>query len=443
MGETIMALENLQRELDHIVSKGNTELRAAADAFGNSGKIVVFPANEEEVVRVTKFAHEHKLTVIPEGRGSKSGYGGSLEQADILLSMRRMAGVVEYSVGDLTLTALPGTPMSELEAVLTENGQMFPLFPARPEDSTLGGAVAANISGPKRIRYGSARDWIIGLRVVYPDGTIIRTGGKVVKNVAGYDMTKMMIGSMGTLGVITEITIKLRPKPSDEKLLPIYSGTIEPLYQLAEQIQNSYMEPVTLELLNPTLSEQLTGKREYALMVGFEDTDSSVDYQLEWLNRQLSSVPQLQAGSVAAGEQIARWWQSFRMLAPVKGEGTVALKLGCWMTDAPALMGTAEQAANRSGLSLHMHGGMGTGIIHAYVDPESGTEEDIVQWVSEVRRAAEGMKGYAIVEHASLVWRSKLGVWGAKPSSFRLIEGIKNKIDPTGILNPGRYIGGL
>jgi glycolate oxidase FAD binding subunit len=445
LGETLaLGLEGIRRRLVEIVSEDFVELQGKVDTSENDEKIAVYPENEAEVVQVLKYAYEQGLSVITEGRGTKAGLGGMRGQADILLSLKRMSGIIEYSVGDLTMTALPGTLFSDIEEELNRNGQMFPLYPGWPSESTLGGTVSANISGVKRIRYGSARDWIIGLRVVYPDGTVIRTGGKVVKNVAGYDMTKLMIGSMGTLGVITEITVKLRPKPPHEELIHIYSKSIDPLHKIAQVILNSYMEPVALELLTPPLSRQLTGRSEYLLLVGFEDTKSSVTYQTEWLNGQASSL-QLQLDRVLQGEDVSAWWEAYRKLSPKKNDSQIAIKVGSWMTEVAPIIETATQWADKLNVCARTHGGMGTGLTHMYIDaPSIGTDEQaVLRFIEEVRRYSEAKKGFAIVEHAPLGWRSKIDLWGARNSSFRLTEGIKNKIDPKGILNPGRFVGGL
>src|SRR5690606_11710977 len=154
--------------------------------------------------------------------GTKRGYGGTLQQADILLSLEKYKGIVEHSVGDLTLTVKAGTTLKEISDELAKKGQRLPLDTPWPEYATIGGILSANDSGPKRLLHGSGRDLVIGTRIVYADGRVIRTGGKTVKNVAGYDMNKLFIGAMGTLGVISEVTVKLRPLPKYEGLVLLH-----------------------------------------------------------------------------------------------------------------------------------------------------------------------------------------------------------------------------
>src|SRR5690606_23803693 len=155
--------------------------------------IVVYPNEEEQIATILKFANDNKLTINIEGMGTKRGFGGTIERADIVMSLKNYTGITEHSVGDMTMTVKAGTPFIEIQQYLSEYNQTVPLDPTDQEEATIGGIIAANDSGPKRLGYGSARDLVIGLRIAYPNGQIIRTGGKVVKNVAGYDMNKLFI----------------------------------------------------------------------------------------------------------------------------------------------------------------------------------------------------------------------------------------------------------
>src|SRR5699024_5693105 len=186
--------------------------------LGNSGRQEIEAHSEDDISNVLRYANEHEKTVNIISGGTKRGYGGAMKEADILLSLAGCEGIVEHSIGDLTLTVRPGTTLKEISDRLAEHGQCLALDPSWPELATIGGIISANESGPKRLLYGSARDLVIGTRIVYADGRVIRTGGKVVKNVAGYDMNKLFIGVMGTLGIISEITLKLRPLPKYEGL---------------------------------------------------------------------------------------------------------------------------------------------------------------------------------------------------------------------------------
>ena len=193
------------------------------------------------------------------------------KEADILLSLTQYSGIVEHIPGDMTLTVKSGTSFKEIQSYLAQYNQKIPLDPFFLENATIGGVIAANDSGPKRLGYGSARDVVIGLRMVYPDGKVIRSGGRVVKNVAGYDMNKLYIGSMGTLGVISEVTFKLRPISKYESitLINFPEGNLEVIRSFAVKVLDSMIEPVSLELLNPTLAEKLTNRKTLYVTVVF------------------------------------------------------------------------------------------------------------------------------------------------------------------------------
>ncbi|MBO8164829.1 MAG: FAD-binding oxidoreductase [Brevibacillus sp.] len=403
--------------------------------LGNSGRLVVYPRDENQIGAILRFANEHSLTVIPEGGGTKRGLGGTLEQADILLSMQKIKGVVEHSVGDLIMTVKAGTTLQEIQSVLAKNGQFLPLDPPFPERSTIGGIVASNASGPKRLRYGSCRDLVVGLRVVTADGTIIRTGAKVVKNVAGYDMTKLFVGSMGTLGIITELHLKLKPLPPRRSLMLLTSpGGTEEIWDFSRRIMDSGMEPLALEVLNPGMAERLAGVSRYLLAVGFEDVPKAVDAQEEWVRQNLG---QLRKTDMLHDEEAEAWWNRFAAV----GTAPFALKVGSLATDVIPVMEAAEQAANNLGLSIICHGGTGLGISRIYVE-----DHDMRKFQSFYQTMQTFMaerEGYVIIESAPYTVRRGVSVWGDKPSYLRLLEGIKQKFDPRRVLNPGRFVGGI
>ncbi len=193
-----MIVSELVVELNSILKGIKIEEVMANSPFGNDGRINVYPRNEEEIINVVKFANRKDLKVTVAGAGTKKGFGGLEESFDILISLVEYKGIVEQTVGDMTVTVKAGTPFKEVQDYLSAYNQKISLDPAWSEFATIGGVVVANDSGPKRLGYGSARDLVIGTKIIYPDGSVIRTGGKVVKNVAGYDMNKLFIGSMGT-----------------------------------------------------------------------------------------------------------------------------------------------------------------------------------------------------------------------------------------------------
>src|SRR6266852_5620816 len=184
---------------------------------GKLARAVVFPGSVEEVSTTMAFASAEGLKVVPWGSGTKMALGGIPDRVDLVVVLSRLNGVVDYEPADMTATFRAGSLLKEAQAILGRNGQFIGLDPPDADLATLGGILATNSSGPRRLRYGAARDLLIAIRVVHADGKVTKGGAKVVKNVTGYDMNKLYIGSLGTLGIIVEATFRLHPKPAVEK----------------------------------------------------------------------------------------------------------------------------------------------------------------------------------------------------------------------------------
>ncbi len=422
------------------------EMRVPNKAFGHNGLSVLTPTSESELSTVLRSAQEEGKKISVMGRGTKQGYGGGMVDYDYLLSLAKNKGIVEHTVGDMTVTVKSGTTIAELQNYLKEHNQMAAIDPAWPDDSTIGGVIAANESGPKRLMYGSARDLVIGLRIVYPDGSVIRTGGKVVKNVAGYDMNKLFIGSMGTLGVISEITLKLRPLPKYESLV-ILSATenqLENLRAFAVQLQDSMLEPASLELLNPTLSYKFLNKYTYSLLISFEDVENSVKYQENWVEEHKPAGAETTLLSL---EEAKDFWAQFASNAPnslqeMRDDAEVegVLKLGSKNLDVFGIIEESQRIQAKYDMKVEAHGGAGHGVSHIIL---KGSETSMKQAVAHIRNFAEQKNGHAVIKHLPFNLRSELNVWGDPPSYFFLFKGIKAKVDPHNTLNYKRFVGGI
>lgn len=419
---------------------------AEGHPLGNGGIKMIEAHSEEDISKVLAYANKHDKTVNIVSGGTKRGYGGVIEQADILLSLAKYKGIVEHSVGDLTLTVRPGTTLKEISDELVKSAQRVALDTFWPEIATIGGIVAANDSGAKRLLYGSARDLVIGTRIVYPDGSVIRTGGKVVKNVAGYDMNKLFIGSMGTLGVISEITIKLRPLPKYEGLSIIRfpAGKEQAIRAFSVLILDSMMEPVSLEILNPSMAKKMTGESQYSLVISFEDRETAVLDQENWVKEHL---PTGTRHTILHEEEAREWWENFRQFGPNgynddKNEaGTqAALKIGSKNLDVLPNLEAADKLAETYHVAVEGHGGLGHGISRIYV---KGFPEDIVSYIKALRAKVEERRGYVVCTHLPFMLRKAVSVWGEKPGYFPLLEGIKRTNDPKEILNRQRFVGGI
>lgn len=429
-----------------------TELKAVLSGVKmvqDGDQITLFPKTEKEIVQSIAFCQEHKKTILIVGAGTKSSIGPKNE-TDIKLSLSEYSGIVEHTVGDMTVTVKAGTRYEELQNYLAQHNQRVALDPSWPSKATIGGVIAANDSGPKRLGYGTARDSVIGLRTVYPNGKVIRSGGRVVKNVAGYDMNKVFIGSMGTLGVISEITLKLRPLQKCESLmlLAFPNGNLDDVRRFATQLLDSMMEPVTLELFNPAIAEKLADINAYTLAISLEDVESSVRYQEEFIKNLRPTNTEL---TVYDAAQAAAFWKKVSAAAPIsvdqnavsseKNVETVAtMKIGVVNLNVLDVVRESQLLSDSYSVKAEANGGLGTGICQVIL---RGATEDVSQAITHLREFAVNLGGYGIVKQLPEALHGKVDVWGEKPSYFQLLLGIKTKMDPNRIMNPNRYIGGI
>ncbi|WP_408007848.1 FAD-binding oxidoreductase [Pseudalkalibacillus sp. A8] len=414
--------------------------------YGNTGLSMVTPKSEEEIQQILRTVNTEGKKVSVMGRGTKRGYGGLKEDYDLVLSLANYKGIVEHTVGDMTVTVRPGTTIAELQEYLKQHDQMVSIDPSWPEEATIGGVVAANESGPKRLKYGSARDLVIGLRVVYADGSIIRTGGKVVKNVAGYDMNKLFIGSMGTLGVISEITMKLWPLPKYESLvlLSVEEDRLEELKTFTVKLQDSMIEPVSLELMDPVLSKRLSDREEYTLLIAFEDVEKAVRYQVEWV---AVNKPEAAIQSNLSPDEAREFWKRFSVIQPnalnddePAEQVRATVKISSKNMEVFDILQEARRLKLDNEVELEAHGGVGHGLSFLIL---TGSKNAIQTVITQLRDFVRKKQGYAVVKHLPIELRKKIDTWHDKPSHFFLFEGIKRKMDPENTLNHKRFIGGI
>lgn len=416
--------------------------------WGTSTGPVAFAETEEEIQRVVRWAAETGVAIVPRGRGAHAGYGQRVNRDFVILSLERMSGVLEHSAGDLTVTVRAGTPLTALQEHLSGRGQFLPLDPPRPELTTVGGAVATGMTGPKRFKYGTVRDWVIGLRVVLADGRVIRTGGKVVKNVAGYDMNKMFIGSLGTLGIITECTFKLRPVPPVEILILLEADDWDAVHRLSRRLLDSPLEPSAVEAVNGgamrLFSEDWSGP--CGVMVGFEDERLAVEAQWERL-KVWAAEEGLRLRFALEGGDAAKGWRLLGesvpdVLDPPDGK-TVVVK-GITLPDrVPEVLQEMDGIFAEGDLQAVGHGGTGTGVVRAVIRAPEERLEALTAALKRLRGRFEEPGGYLVLEQAPLEVKEKVPVWGRPPGGLFLMRRLKERFDPDGRLNPGRFVGGI
>ena len=390
-------------------------------------RTVLLPLSEEEVAFALRAAAEEGSVVVPWGAGSQQDLGNPLERIDAVLSLERLNHVVEYVPADMTITVQAGMRFSDLQALTALQGQTVPLDPARAAHATIGGIVATAAAGPRHMAYGRVRDLVLGVRLALPNGRVIKAGGKVVKNVAGYDLPKLAIGSLGTLGVITEVSLRLRPLPADSRTVLFGFAALDEALAAAETILNSELLPAAVTLLAPAAARRLEAPGPVSMAVALEETLENNAYQV----KRLTSLTQNATGSQAlTGENESAFWDRLTNYGDHFGT-TYCLRVNTVLSDLP------HQLAEPN-LEAIAHVGSATVLLYGQAGGAG-----IVGAISARFAAARTASGSAVLESAPLALRRQVDVWGPPRPEWKFTRELKKAFDPAGILNRGRYVGGI
>jgi glycolate oxidase FAD binding subunit len=375
--------------------------------------VAVSPGSYEEVAAVISFANQRGLAVIPGEASPQMSIGNVPRRYDVTLSLDRLNKVVEYEAADLTVTCQAGTRLSDLQRELAENGQMAP-FGSPAHDYSVGALVASNYS-EQRLKYGSPRDFTIGMRVVTADGRITRAGGRVVKNVAGYDLSKLHIGSRGTLGIIVELTLKVVPRPTVTDIIDVRVASAEAACRFASA---AYGRSLSLSALR--LRGDGTG---YTVTVEIAGGALAVE-------RTMSEIEAL-AGEFGA-ESITSCEQPPR---EATDPDRLECRAGLLPNQLPDLISAFEQTAPTTWRAYPIEGMLSGTWQRASVDNEA--------LLTRLRAVTSAVGGTLVVTHCPLELKRRIDVFGEPPASFPLMRRIKEQFDPNGILSPGRFVGRL
>jgi glycolate oxidase FAD binding subunit len=417
-------------ELQGIVGEEHVRESSAEDAVdGVRPSIVVEPGTIEETSEVMKLASREGLAVSPRGGGTKIGLGNPPRQVDLILSTARMDGIIEHVPGDQIVRVQAGLKLQDLQERLAESDQMLGVDPPE-EGATIGGIVAANSSGPRRLRYGTVRDLIIGIKVVLADGTVAKAGGKVVKNVAGYDLSKLFTGSLGTLGVIAEANFRLHPIRETARTVFLEVDDHEKIADVTQELTHSSFSQFVLD----ALEIRWEGDRGVIAAL-FEGIEPAVEAQSSVATEALRSYGET---SVLGEEDGEEFWESFARRPWDAGD--VGLKIGAPPSDLTAVLASVLGAAERAGVEARLSGHAGTGVTFAGL---SGGEDGLVEVVEEVREIRVRRSGSVVVQEAPLTVKERLDAWGAGGDYLGLTRRVKEKFDPGYTMNPGRFLGGI
>ncbi|HJX96908.1 MAG TPA: FAD-binding oxidoreductase [Candidatus Acidoferrum sp.] len=402
-------------------------IRAATPVDGVCGiqpQLVLEPVSEQQLAAVLRHANDASLAVIPRGGGTKLSWGNPPTRTDIILSTARLDKIIEHAWADLTVSVEAGCTIQKLQSALAQHGQRLALDPLWPAQATIGGVLSTNDSGSLRLRFGSLRDLIIGVTLALPDGTLASSGGKVVKNVAGYDLPKLVTGALGTLVVITRAVFRLHPLPRNTKTLSISGCNLEETQRLILAVQDS-------KLAHTSLQARVAQDAEPFIDILFEGTEAG-------LAAQGGQLRELARPATVADAPPAVWAASQELWDSANSTPVAVAKIATLPASIARTIETVQRAASsrKTRWKLTMQA---TGI--AWLRLEA-TPENLHAVLSDLRFELESGGGsLAVLHHPTDM--PPLDAWGKPGDSLPLMRAVKNQFDPKNTLNPGRYLGGI
>jgi len=429
---------------------------------GLTPQAVVRPADRLQVSEVLRWASSEHVSLLPRGGGTRTGLGNVPRKADVVLDLGALDKLVDYQPADMTATVEAGVTLESLQEQLAPGGEFVPLEAALPGRSTVGGILSVGSGGPLSHAYGLPREWLIGISVVTPQGVATKAGGKVVKNVTGYDLNKLYTGSLGTLGVIVEASFKLLPiDPHDGALLASFPSPAASI-AAGRKLLHSQAAPMGCHSVTSGVSRRLQDSLKAAsqdLGLGEEDTALSLAFfsgRAKATGRRLEEAAALLLAEGATAVQ--------------RIEGRAAKGMLRWVTDVPSEVSLSSAlvikvsvqsrfAARTSaecgevllfGEKPEQMADPGFGSIRLFwpepaESPARGVnnEQPILDAVQKTRQIVHRYEGTTVVEQCPLPVKRQIDVWGDAPDSLAVMRQIKDRFDPRGILNPGRFLGGI
>jgi glycolate oxidase len=415
---------------------------------------VIVPGDRDEISKIMMIANREKINIIPRGAGTNICGSSVAREGGIIIAFHRLNKILEIDPESRCAVVQPGVVNADLQKEVAKYGLMYPPDPASMFVSTIGGNVALNAGGPRGVKYGVTRDYLLGLEVVLPSGDVIRTGGKTLKNVSGYDLTRLMCGSEGTLGIITEITLRLVPSaPAKATLQAIYSD-LDDAATTVSAIMGSGIVPTTLELIDRTVLDVISNyggarfskEAEALLLIEVDGEEALVEEQGKRIEKFCKERGAVEVERASTPEEAETLWQARRTAF-----GAVAsLRPNCIVEDAtvpvkmlPAMIRKIVDLADKYQLKIGVLAHAGDGNLHPLIMTDLRDKEEmerVDKALVELYEAAMGMGGTLSGEHGIGIAKARFMAMEFTQTSIDLMRGIKRVFDPNNILNPGSFL---
>jgi glycolate oxidase FAD binding subunit len=423
---------------------------------------VIYPASAEQVSEALKYASDRGLAVIPFRNGTKLGIGNLPRQYDLALSLKNLNQVWHYEPGDLTVSVEAGIKLGDLQHFVARHRLWLPLDQVGGPRASIGGVLAANASGPLRLRYGAPRDMVLGMKIATTEGKLIKTGGRVVKNVAGFDLAKLLIGSYGTLGVIVEVSFKLFPMPAESLTVVVSTATLEVAREFRRRLLGSFLTPLRATLMNAVASTLVRDAPASEAGRGAQDARQTARAGegfeiwveaggsrrvLQRFRRELEQLAQSTGASVQpmdASQARANWVRVADCGSWVPGvvPNSVVVRVQLPIAEEETLLGRALEEAEHHKIQVAWFCQTGVGAISLCLIEGFRSSVGLAV-VNRLRQIARDLGGCLVVERCPVDLKSHLDVWGPAGDDFEVMKKIKAVWDPKSVLAPGRFVGGL
>ncbi len=423
----------------------NTGMRALPDA-------VVLAESEAQVVAVLRFCHQERIAVIPRGAGTGNVGGALAVRGGVLLSTQRMNAIIEIAPDDRLAVVEPGVVNGVLQEALQSQGLFWPPDPSSSHTCTIGGNIALCSAGPGAVRYGVTRDWVLGLRAVLADGSVIQTGGRTSKGVVGYDMTRLLIGSEGTLAVVTQAILKLAPKPESRRLSRAVFSSVEQAARAVSSLMTTasvpsaieFLDGASLDLLRETGSVSLPAAGRAMLLLEVSGAEDEVERRAKVVCDLVEAFSPLEQTPPVKGEEAQQVWAARYALSPIlkkRAPKRVNEDVVVPVSRLSELMVGVETIAQDLAIPIISFGHAGNGNIHVnlLVDPEDRPlMAKVAPALERLFRLVISLEGSLSGEHGVGTQKRDYIQWEIGSDSLLLQQGIKKLFDPNGIMNPGK-----
>ena len=434
-----------------LIGTDAVETRAAVRTFRIDDRVpqcVLFPSTVEQVSQCVAAADAAGLATIPAGNGTHLGVGLAPRAYDVALSTRRLRRVLAHEAADMTATVEAGVTLAELNDSLTAANQRLPVDPPHPEHMTIGGLIAGDASGPLRLAHGTVRDLLIGIKVVLADGTVVSGGGRVVKNVAGYDLMKLLTGSFGTLGIIVEATFKVRPRPEHTAVFVLPAATTAAAMSMAREVLAAPLDPSYVEALSGLAARHAGVATDgAAVVVGCEGSAAEIDTQRARLQACFAEL----AMQTCVPSEATRLTTALRDF-PTDALATVAAaarreSYGCTLSMLPSRLATLLSGIEAEGTRQHFEPAMlshvGNGVAIVRFSAAADRTDALPPFAAWLRSLVREAGGFVVFDALPAAHKVVVDPWGAQVPGLDLMRGIKQTLDPNGRLSPGRFVGGI